>query len=76
MEKIYKPQQFAQMLGVTVTTLQRWDRSGKLVAHRNPKGRRFYLHSQYEKHLGIQSENKIGEVIIYTRVSNQSQKMI
>ena len=35
--KIYKPKEFAELLNVTVTTLQRWDREGVLKAYRNPK---------------------------------------
>lgn len=73
MEKIYKPQEFASMLGVAVVTLQRWDREGKLIAYRNPKGRRYYTHTQYEEYMGI-SENKVGKTIIYARVSNRGQK--
>ena len=33
MENIYKPKEFASMLGVAVITLQRWDREGKLIAY-------------------------------------------
>ena len=73
MEKIYKPKEFASMLGVAVITLQRWDREGKLIAYRNPKGRRYYTHAQYEQYMGI-SENKVGKTIIYARVSNKGQK--
>ena len=73
MEKIYKPKEFASMLGVAVITLQRWDREGKLIAYRNPKGRRYYTHAQYEQYMGI-SENKVGKTIIYARVSNRGQK--
>lgn len=73
MEKIYKPQEFASMLGVAVVTLQRWDREGKLIAYRNPKGRRYYTHTQYEEYMGIR-ENKVGKTIIYARVSNRGKK--
>lgn len=40
--EMYKPNQFAQMLGVSVKTLQRWDNDGKLIAFRNPANRRYY----------------------------------
>ena len=33
---MYKPNQFAEMLGVSVKTLQRWDNDGKLIANRTP----------------------------------------
>lgn len=72
--KQYKPNEFAQLLNVSVKTLQRWDNEGTLIAHRNPKGRRYYLHSQYEAYMGIQTENQVGRTIIYARVSNAGQK--
>ena len=37
MENIYKPKEFASMLGVAVITLQRWDREDKLIAYWNLK---------------------------------------
>lgn len=74
MEKIYKPKEFASMLGVSVITLQRWDREGKFVAYRNPKGRRYYTETQYQEYMGIPKENQVGKTMIYARVSNPSQK--
>lgn len=74
MEKIYKPKEFAQMIGVTVLTLQRWDNAGTLKAYRNPKDRRYYTETQYREYMGIQTENKVGKTIIYARVSNRGQK--
>lgn len=38
----YKPRQFAVLVGVSVRTLQRWDKQGFLVAGRTKTGRRFY----------------------------------
>ena len=38
----YKPKDFAELLNVSVKTLQRWDRDKILVAKRNPTGRRYY----------------------------------
>ena len=32
----YKPKDFAELLGVSVKTLQRWDREGTLTANRTP----------------------------------------
>ncbi len=50
---IYKPQKFAEMIGVSVKTLQRWDKSGKLKAHRTPTDRRFYTQEQYAQYMSI-----------------------
>jgi DNA-binding transcriptional MerR regulator len=38
----YKPQEFAEIIGVSVKTLQRWDRDGKLIAYRSITNRRYY----------------------------------
>lgn len=39
----YKPKDFAELLGVSVKTLQRWDRDGILKANRTPTNRRYYI---------------------------------
>lgn len=48
----YKPKEFAEMIGVSVKTLQRWDREGILKAYRNPKDRRYYTDKQYAEYTG------------------------
>lgn len=72
---IYKPNEFAKMLGVSVKTLQRWDNDNKLTAFRNPSNRRYYTHNQYIEYMGktVQDEDS-RKTIIYTRVSNSGQK--
>lgn len=45
----YKPQDFSKILGVSVKTLQRWDREGRLKAYRTPSNRRYYT----EEHLKV-----------------------
>jgi putative resolvase len=74
MKTNYKPKEFAEMLNVTVKTLQNWDNAQKLIAYRNPQGRRFYTHEQYAAYMGIQKENKVGKIVIYGRVSSAGQK--
>lgn len=68
----YKPQEFAEMIGVSVKTLQRWDREGKLKAFRTPTDRRYYTHKQYVDYVG--NDTKTGKIVIYTRVSTANQK--
>ena len=51
-ERPIKPQQFADMIGVTVRTLQRWDNDGILVARRTPTNRRYYTMAQYREYIG------------------------
>ena len=71
----YNPKTFAEMIGVSVKTLQRWDREGILKAYRTPTNRRYYTDKQYAEYTGTSTEeNKKGKIIIYTRVSSNSQK--
>jgi len=55
----YKPKDFAELLGVSVKTLQRWDRDGILKANRTPTDRRYYTYDQYLQFKGIKTENDI-----------------
>lgn len=61
----YKPKDFAELLGVSVKTLQRWDRDGILKANRTPTDRRYYTYDQYLQFKGIQTENDIRDTVIY-----------
>lgn len=63
--KQYKPKEFAEMINVSVKTLQRWDKESVLTAYRNPKGRRYYTEEQYRQYMGIPNENKVGKTVIY-----------
>ena len=63
----YKPKDFAELLGVSVKTLQRWDREGTLKANRTPTDRRYYTYDQYLQFKGINIENDKRQVVIYAR---------
>lgn len=63
----------AKRLGVSVKTLQRWDREGILVAKRNPNNRRYYTEDQYLEYIGS-SNKKDRKIIAYIRVSNNNQR--
>ena len=56
-DKIYKPKEFAELLGVSVRTLQRWDKKGLLVAYRTPTNRRYYTYEQYLKYMNRGNNN-------------------
>ena len=47
MEKMYAVSQFAELLGKSVKTLQRWYKAGILKAYRTPTNQRYYTHAQY-----------------------------
>lgn len=69
----YKPKDFAELLNVSVKTLQRWDRDGILVAKRTPTDRRYYTYDQYLEFKGIKKDID-RKTVIYTRVSTNTQK--
>ncbi len=60
----YKPQEFAEMIGVSVKTLQRWDNDGILKANRTPTNRRYYTHKQYVDYMS-DGKTSGGKTIIY-----------
>lgn len=70
----YKPKDFAELLGVSVKTLQRWDREDILKAKRTPTDRRYYTYDQYLEFKGISNITTDRKIVIYTRVSTNGQK--
>lgn len=70
----YNIQEFGKLIGKSTKTLQKWDREGKLVAHRSPQSnRRYYTHDQYLEYRGLKAAEK-GQAIVYARVSGVAQK--
>ena len=69
----YKPKDFGEIIGVSVKTLQRWDREGILKAYRTPTNRRYYTYDQYLKFKAgnLQDGRKI---VVYARVSTRNQQ--
>jgi putative resolvase len=75
MEKLYRMSEAAQILGVTVRTLQRWDKAGKAHFIRTPKGKRRLAEGELNRLLG-RTESGIPKkhLVIYARVSSHEQK--
>lgn len=61
--KTYKLNEFASKIGVCVSTLQKWDRKGILIASRTLTNRRYYTEEQLQKCLKqTQNERYINEL--------------
>ena len=60
----YKPKDFAELLGVSVKTLQRWDREGILKANRTPTDRRYYTYDQYLQFIRNTNEKLFQDIIL------------
>jgi putative resolvase len=72
-EKLYNPKEATKILGVTVKTLQRWDKLGKIKVLRTPTNQRMIPESEIKRILS----NFTGEmktIAIYARVSSNEQK--
>jgi len=61
----------SKLLGVTVRTIQRWDKEGKIRCVRTVGGKRRVPESEIKRILGIHEERKI---VGYARVSSHTQK--
>lgn len=70
----YKPKDFTKLLGVSVKTLQRWDRDNILKAKRTPTDRRYYTYDQYLEFKGVNKGAVNRKTVIYTRESTNGQK--
>jgi predicted site-specific integrase-resolvase len=69
---MYPPRIFGRMIGRSVSTLQRWDREGVLVARRSPTNRRYYTHDDYLTVIG--QKPKEPRTVAYVRVISAAQK--
>lgn len=69
----YSVSEFAKEVGITVKTLQRWDRQGKLVPLRTPTNRRLYTQAQLLQVRGGKV-NQVRQTVVYCRVSSPAQK--
>jgi predicted site-specific integrase-resolvase len=74
MMNTYTAAQFAKLAGVSVKTLHRWYREGRLKpAARTPGNRRLYTSEQLNQVLNRVSKTK-QVTVAYLRVSSQAQK--
>ena len=70
----YTITQFAQRVGVSVKTLQRWDREGRLRPPRTPTNRRMYTDEHLYQILP-QRQGGTRATVVYMRVSSQAQRL-
>ena len=72
---IYKVGEFAEKVGVSISTLQRWDRTNVLKSKRTPTNQRYYTDEDLNKVLNSEAEIKSQRKNVgYCRVSTQGQK--
>lgn len=72
---IYKVGEFAEKVGVSISTLQRWDRTDVLKSRRTPTNQRYYTDEDLNKVLNLEDDTKSKRKNVgYCRVSTQGQK--
>ena len=69
-----RPHEFAEQIGVSVETLRRWDRTGKLKAKRTPSNHRYYTEEDLLQARGLKPIAEERLVKVYCRVSSAKQK--
>ena len=76
MENMISTGKAAKLLGVSVKTIQRWEREGRLIAiARTDSNRRLYTESQIRQFIGLrQSVSEPTRQVAYCRVSSAAQK--
>ncbi len=71
---MWKVAEFGELIGVSASTLRRWESEGKLIPERTLGNQRIYT----EEHLNLARNLKSGKyplkVIVYCRVSSHAQK--
>lgn len=71
---MYKIGEFARKIGVSVKTVQRWDKSGKIPARRTLSGYRYYTEEDVRLAQGLEPLERERKTIVYCRVSSSGQK--
>ena len=71
---MYTPAVFAKRVGVSVKTLQKWDRIGVLPAKRTITNRRYYTDEDLAAALRLPRMQKERRTVAYCRVSSQAHK--
>lgn len=61
----------ANLIGVAVETLRRWEKAGKIACHRTKGGHRRYLVADL---LSLEADKKQRYTVIYGRVSTRARK--
>lgn len=70
---VYRPHEFAKLIGKSTSTLRRWDRDKTLIAKRGAGGQRYYTDADLREALSLGTSKTEGRTVVYCRVSSKSQ---
>lgn len=71
---MWKVGEFGKLIGVSVSTLRRWEREGRLIPERTLGNQRVYTETHIALARNIKNGKTPDKAIIYCRVSSSSQK--
>jgi len=74
MDKLHRIGQAARILGVSTSTLRRWEREGKITPHRTEGSHRLYRLSEFKASSKANPAARDRKTIAYARVSSSDQK--
>lgn len=74
MNRLVSINEASKQLGVSISTLRRWDKSGVLIAEKTPNGHRRYDINKLNPNLLHGIGNKDRKTVGYARVSSHDQK--
>jgi putative resolvase len=74
MNKKYKINEFAKLVGVSAHTVRRWEKEGRLTVARTLTNQRYFTDQDVQRVLRLRLESKPKQCVIYCRVSSPSQK--
>ncbi|WP_230966431.1 MerR family transcriptional regulator [Nostoc commune] len=66
---MYKPNEFAKKLNITVKTLQRWDKCGKLPAKRTLSNYRYYTDEDLRIAKGLKPVEVKRKILVYCHLN-------
>jgi predicted site-specific integrase-resolvase len=71
---MWKVAEFGRLIGVSGSTLRRWESEGKLIADRTLGNQRIYNEDHLNVALRLKTGKSPSKIIVYCRVSSNSQK--
>lgn len=71
---VYRPHEFAKLIGRSVSTLRRWDFEGRLIAKRTIGNQRYYDEHDLQIALNLPTSLDERKTVVYCRVSSSGQK--
>jgi predicted site-specific integrase-resolvase len=71
---VYRPNEFAKLIGKSTSTLRRWDREGVLSPKRTPGNQRYYTDEDLRYILSSEKTQTPRKTVVYCRVSSSGQK--